>query len=74
MIDLQRPPLDEKRKAWADWFFKVYQRLTFAQLPIETDVSRGTAGNKGRIIFNSDDGLINVDDGTQWTDAMGNPT
>ena len=32
-----------------------------------TDANRGAAGTAGRIIFNTDDGQLNVDDGTNWT-------
>ena len=35
-------------------------------LPIKTDANRGTAGRAGRVIFNTDDGETNVDDGTNW--------
>lgn len=64
---LERPPTDEKRKHWADWFSKIYHLVTFMQAPIKTDSTRGAAGNKGRIIFNDDDGMLNVDDGDNWT-------
>ena len=39
-----------------------------------TDATRPAAGTAGRIIFNTDDGAINVDDGTNWTDAQGTTT
>lgn len=39
-----------------------------------TDANRGAAGTAGRIIFNTDDGAINVDNGTNWTDAQGTTT
>jgi len=31
-----------------------------------TDATRGSAGTAGRVIFNSDDGNLNIDDGTNW--------
>lgn len=36
-------------------------------LPVFTDATRPTAGVAGRVIFNSDDGKINIDTGSQWT-------
>ena len=39
-----------------------------------TDANRGAAATAGRIIFNTDDAAINVDDGTNWTDAQGTNT
>lgn len=36
-------------------------------LTVFTDATRGAAGTAGRVIFNSDDGQINIDDGTNWT-------
>lgn len=32
-----------------------------------TDANRGAAGTAGRIIFNTDDGQLNIDNGTNWT-------
>jgi len=32
-----------------------------------TDAQRPAAGTAGRIIFNTDDGQLNIDDGTNWT-------
>lgn len=32
-----------------------------------TDTNRGAAGTTGKIIFNTDDGQLNIDDGTNWT-------
>ena len=39
-----------------------------------TNANRGAAATAGRIIFNTDDAAINVDDGTNWTDAQGTNT
>ena len=39
-----------------------------------TDATRGSAGTAGRIIFNTDDGQINIDDGTNWTLPDGTTT
>lgn len=39
-----------------------------------TDASRPAAGKQGRMIFNSDDGQLNVDDGTNWTLPDGTTT
>jgi hypothetical protein len=44
------------------------------QLPVFTDGTRPAAGTAGRLIFNSDDGLINIDDGTNWTLPDGTTT
>ena len=35
-------------------------------LPVRTDNTRGPAGKAGRVIFNTDDGFINADDGSDW--------
>ena len=43
-------------------------------LPRETDATRGAAGEVGRIIFNTDDGQLNIDDGTNWTLPDGSVT
>lgn len=40
--------------------------LDSLQLPVVTDATRGSAGTAGRIVFNSDDGNLNIDDGTNW--------
>lgn len=39
-----------------------------------TDAQRPAAGTAGRIIFNTDDGFPNYDDGTNWRDINGNIT
>jgi len=39
-----------------------------------TDANRGAAGTAGRIIFNTDDGKLNIDDGTNWTLPDGSTT
>lgn len=39
-----------------------------------TDANRGSAGVAGRIIFNTDDGQLNIDDGTNWTLPDGTTT
>lgn len=74
MIELERPPLDEKRKSWSDWFLKVFLRITSLQLPVLEDSNRGNPGQAGRVIFNTDDGQINIDDGTDWTLSDGTVT
>jgi hypothetical protein len=43
-------------------------------LPSDTDAARGAAGTAGRVIFNTDDGQLNVDDGTNWTLPDGTTT
>lgn len=35
-------------------------------LSVESDASRGAAGTAGRVIFNSTDGNLNIDDGANW--------
>jgi hypothetical protein len=65
-IDLERPPLNEERKEWADWYFKIFQIISDGQAPVKTDSTRGDAGQAGRVIFNSDDGNLNIDTGTDW--------
>lgn len=64
---LDRPPLNETRREWADWFFRVFSILIKLQLPVKTDSTRGAAGQAGRVIFNSGDGKLNIDNGTNWT-------
>ena len=39
---------------------------TTLKLGVYTDAQRPAAGTAGRIIFNSDDGNLNIDDGTNW--------
>ena len=39
-----------------------------------TDANRGAAGSAGKIIFNTDDGQLNIDDGTNWTLPDGTTT
>lgn len=36
-------------------------------LVVYTDATRPSAGIAGRVIFNSDDGQLNIDNGTNWT-------
>lgn len=39
-----------------------------------TDANRGAAGTAGRIIFNTDDGKLNIDNGSNWTLPDGTTT
>jgi len=43
-------------------------------VPVRTDATRGAAGTAGRVVFNSDDGALNIDDGTNWTLPDGTTT
>ena len=43
-------------------------------LPVYDDAGRPAAGYAGRMIFNSDDGHLNIDDGTNWTLPDGTTT
>jgi hypothetical protein len=43
-------------------------------VPVRSDSDRGSAGTAGRIIFNTTDGQLNVDDGTNWTLPDGTTT
>lgn len=77
MIDLERPPITEERLEWANWFKKIWNMIgpdTGLQVPVKTDATRGSAGEAGRVIFNSDDGVLNLDDGTNWILTDGTPT
>lgn len=74
MITLDRPPLTEDRKEWADWFFKVWTIMSSLQTPIKTDATRGGADEPGRVIYNEDDGQLNIADGTNWTLPDGTTT
>jgi len=44
------------------------------RVPVDSDATRGTAGTAGRIVFNTDDGQLNIDDGTNWTLPDGTTT
>lgn len=44
------------------------------RLPNKSDASRGAASLAGRIIYNTSDGKINIDTGTNWTLADGTVT
>lgn len=39
---------------------------TYLVIDVFTDATRGSAGTAGRVIFNSDDSQLNIDDGTNW--------
>ena len=41
---------------------------------VYTDANRPNAGEAGKTIFNSDDGQLNIDDGTNWTLPDGTTT
>lgn len=45
--------------------------LPGVRLPTVTDGTRGAAGNAGRIIYNSSDGGLNVDNGSAWRAPSG---
>ncbi len=68
-INLERPPLNEERKEWADWFNKAWTIISQDKgmlIPVKTDATRGAAGQAGRVIFNSGDGNLNIDTGSTW--------
>lgn len=44
------------------------------EMPVLTDATRGSPGTAGRVIFNTDDGQLNIDDGTNWTLPDGTTT
>ena len=46
----------------------------FLQLPTNNNAGRGAAGTPGRVFFNTDDGQLNIDDGTNWTLPDGTTT
>lgn len=73
MSEIVRPPTDS-RKPWADWFQSIFLNLKGLLLPVRTDSNRGDPGNTGRVIFNTDDGQINIDNGTDWTLSDGSIT
>ena len=73
-IKLERPPMTETRKEWADWFNKVHQILSALEIPTFTNATRGDPGRPGRVIFNSDDSKLNVDTGAHWTLPDGTTT
>jgi len=47
--------------------FPTLTATTTLRIPVFTNATRPPAGNAGRLIFNTDDGLLNVDNGTNWT-------
>jgi len=49
-------------------------RDNMPRLPVYSDSSRPAAGVMGRLIFNSDDGKINIDNGSNWTLPDGTTT
>lgn len=73
-MNLERPPLTESRKEWADWFNKVYLILSQLQIPVKTDATRDSPGSAGKVIFNVDDGNMNIDTGTGWVLPDGSAT
>lgn len=46
----------------------------FLHVPSFTDGTRGAAGTAARVIFNTTDGQLNIDDGTNWTLPDGTTT
>jgi len=53
-------------------WFNFYTRQV--SLNIFTDATRPAAASAGRVIYNSDDVGLNIDDGTNWRDTDGNIT
>ena len=47
---------------------------TTITIGVYTNAQRPAAGTAGRVIFNSDDGQLNIDDGTNWTLPDGTTT
>lgn len=43
-----------------------YAAGAYLRVPSKADATRGAAGTAGRIVFNTDDGNLNIDDGTNW--------
>lgn len=58
------------------WYAQLVAEIRRAQLgvPVYTDATRPDPGNVGHVIFNTDDGQLNVDDGTNWTLPDGTTT
>lgn len=81
--EIEKAIADLKRKvAEVDQYTALLTRMkrdmemrgSFAPPP-RTDSSRGDSpGPPGTVIFNTDDGTLNVWDGTQWTVPDGTPT
>lgn len=67
-------PFERFRRATAIAVNDHANLLDGLQLPVLTDSTRGSPGTKGRLIFNDDDGQLNVDDGTNWTLPDGTTT
>lgn len=58
------------------WFAQVISemRKAFENVPVYSDTTRPSAGQVGRVIFNTTDGQLNIDDGTNWTLPDGTTT
>lgn len=66
--------VEEFRKRLASVVGDHADTLDGLNVPTFTDATRGAAGTKGRVIFNEDDGQLNIDDGTNWTLPDGTTT
>lgn len=65
---------EEQKKILIDVVNNHATLLDGLQLPVKTDATRGAAGTAGLVIFNSDDGQLNIDDGSNWTLPDGTTT
>lgn len=66
MNELKKPPSDEPRNSWAQWFFQLFSVITGFYLPKFSNSTRPNFGNVGRVIYNTDDQNLNIDIGTNW--------
>ena len=73
MIDpapFEQSPLDERGKfelAWHMWINDVQAKINDPVLPSYTDTTRPDPDVAGTQIWNTDDGQMNIADGTNWT-------
>lgn len=49
-------------------------KQTELTVPVYNDSTRPTANKQGRIIYNTDDGQLNIDTGSDWTLPDGTTT
>lgn len=70
--ELSLPLVTELGVAYDNLLDKLVMHPTY--LEVYNDAARPSAGRRGRIIFNPDDGQLNIDDGTNWTLPDGTTT
>lgn len=49
---------------------KIYGQLEFAQIHNRTNANRGAAASAGRVVWNTDSGALQLDNGTTWENVV----